>query len=218
MNVEKIAVKSRTENGKGPARRLRKAGNIPAVAYGKSLPSTPLTLSPKDLIAALSGEHGRNTVLELDVDGKDKLKVLLVEFQTHPVTRNMLHADFVQIKDDEDVDVEIPLELVGKPVGVIAGGVLHQVFRRLPVRCRPANIPVKIVHDVTELGLDEQIKVSGLAVPEGVTVRLKSERTIISVAAGRAGKDDEEAKPEEGAAEEAKPAEGAAAPEEPKKS
>ena len=201
MNVTKISASARTTSGKGQARRLRREGLIPAVAYGKELDTLSLELSPKQLTDVLVSDYGTNSVLELDVDGR-ALKVLLADYQFHPITRELLHADFVQIHDDREVDVEVPLELTGKSQGVVMGGVLRQVFRRLPVRCLPKDIPVKVTHDITELELEQQVKAGDVSLPTGVAVRLPATQTIAAVV-GEKAKDEPEA---EAAAE------GAAAP------
>ncbi len=173
MESIKVVASRRSESGKGAASRLRAKGQIPAVAYGKQLPAQALAVGPESLKAVFASAYGNNTVIELDVEGKDKLTVLLRDYQYHPVSRQLLHADFVQIHMDQTVDVEVPLELTGKPAGVVKGGVLRQVFRKLPIRSLPGNIPVKIVHDVTALDLDGHIAPKDLNLPEGVTVRLR---------------------------------------------
>jgi large subunit ribosomal protein L25 len=176
----KLSAESRSETGKCAVRRLRNNGRIPAVAYGRGLVTKQISVSPKDVVGVLATERGRNSVIELDVQGH-KSTVLLVEYQYHPVTRALLHADFREIKENEMLDVDVPFETTGKPKGVIAGGVLRQVFRKLPVRCLPANVPVKLSHDVTELEIDDVVPVSALALPEGVTIRLPPELTVVAV-------------------------------------
>lgn len=181
MDAIKVSASRRDGHGKGAARRLRSEGRIPAVAYGKELPTQQLAVPPDAIRAVLASARGRNTVVNLDVDGKEGLTVLLSDFQYHPLSRALLHADFVQVHLDQPVNVEVPLELTGKAAGVIAGGTLRQVFRKLPIRCLPGLIPVKIVHDVTALGLDGHVATRDLALPEGVSVRLPAEQTVASV-------------------------------------
>jgi large subunit ribosomal protein L25 len=192
MSTNTLIANSRHQGGKGPARRLRNEGKIPAVAYGAELPATSLAVSPKELKRLLSSEHGLNTVVELEVDGKLKMHTLVVDYQIHPVTRAILHADFKKIDLDKTVDVEVALELIGKSAGVTAGGELHQIFKKLPVRCRPAQIPVKLVHDVTSIELDQAAHVKELNLPEGVEVLLPPDRTIATVYTAKKRKDDEE--------------------------
>jgi large subunit ribosomal protein L25 len=208
MESIKVVANRRNEHGKGAASRLRGTGKIPAVAYGKQLPAQAIAVSPDALKAVFASAYGNNNVIELDVDGKDKLTVLLRDYQYHPVSRQLLHADFVQIHLDQPVDVEVPLELIGKPQGVIQGGILRQVFRKLPIRALPGSIPVKIVHDVTALGLDGHVASKDLGLPEGVTVRLPPEQTVASIVT-EIVRDEEAAAPAGGAA--AAPAAGATA-------
>lgn len=192
MTTNTLVATRRPQGGKGPSRRLRVNGQIPAVAYGADLPATSLAVSPKELTKILSGELGLNTVVELAVEGGPNLHTLVVDYQIHPVTRAVLHADFKKIDLDAPVDVEVKLELVGKASGVTAGGELHQIFRKLPVRCRPKQIPVKLVHDITELGLDQAAHVKDLQLPEGVEVLLPAERTFAAIYAAKKRKDEEE--------------------------
>ncbi len=207
MEAIKVNASRRNESGKGAASRLRGVGQIPAVAYGKQLPAQALAVSPDAIKAVFASAYGNNNVIELDVEGKDKLTVLLRDYQYHPVSRQLLHADFVQIHMDQPVDVEVPLELTGKPLGVVQGGILRQVFRKLPIRSLPGNIPVKIVHDVTALELDGHVATKDLGLPEGVSVRLPAEQTVASIVT-EIVREEETAAP--GAA--AAPAAGAAAP------
>jgi large subunit ribosomal protein L25 len=181
MELVKVNASHRQAAGKGTARRLRGAGKIPAIAYSKGEPALNLAISPKDLIGVLARELGRNSVIQLDVDGGDPITVLVRDYQYHPLTRVLLHVDFLKISLDQPVDVDVPLDLTGKAKGVIEGGILRQVYRRVPLRCLPANIPAKIVHDVSELEIDDHVKVGELALPEGVTARLPPEQTVAAV-------------------------------------
>ena len=185
MQTRTITARPRSTSGKGPARRLRAQGEIPAVAYGKQLAAVALSVSPKDLLDVLEGEFGSNTVIELALESGEKLSVLTKEYQYHPVTRELLHADFIQVDLSQPVDVEVPLELTGRAKGVVLGGNLHQARRSLPIRCLPAQIPAKLTKDVTELGLDEGYSVADLDLPEGVSVRLPAKQTVVLVAADR---------------------------------
>ena len=175
MDLMKVAATRRTEAGKSAARRLRSVEQIPAVAYGRKTPAQPLVVSPKRLLDVLASERGRNTVVEIDVDTGENYPALLCDYQYHPVTRQLLHADFLKISLSAPVDVEVPFETLGKCKGVIAGGNLHVVFRKLPVRCLPDKIPVKISYDVTELELDGHVGAKDLPLPEGAEPSLGSQ-------------------------------------------
>jgi|EndMetStandDraft_4_1072995.scaffolds.fasta_scaffold156810_1 large subunit ribosomal protein L25 len=201
MQTIKINATRRQQGGKGEARRVRNAGKIPAIAYGKNLSALPLAVAADQLHQVLASERGRNSVVELDVEGQDKFTALLCDYQYHPLSRAFLHADFLQINMDQEVDVEVALELTGKAAGIVLGGTLRQVFRVLPLRCLPEKIPVKISYDVTPLGLDGHVQVRDLALPEGVSVRLPPERTLVAIV-----------KEKQAPEEEAAPAAAAAAP------
>jgi len=192
MTTNTLDATIRTAGGKGPSRRLRAEGKMPAVAYGVGLEATPLAVSPKELGRILQGEHGLNTVIQLALQGQANIATLVVDYQIHPVTRAFLHADFKKVDLDKPVDVEVKLELVGKAAGVTAGGEQHQVFRKLPVRCLPANIPVKLVHDITDVVLEGVVHVKDLRLPEGVQVLLPPERTVAAVVSKKRRKEDEE--------------------------
>ena len=181
--MHNVTAKPRSESGKGAARRLRHSGQVPAVAYGKELVATSLSVTPKDIVTVLKSERGQNTVLQMKVEGGDDMLVMIKHYTYHPVTRSLEHVDFVQVKLDRPVDVEVPLQANGKAAGVAAGGLLRQVFRMLPVRCLPDRIPLKIDADVSALELGYAIATKDLQLPEGVEVRLAPELTVISVVA-----------------------------------
>lgn len=181
MELTKVAVTRRAEHGKEEASRLRRAGKIPAVAYWKGEKALSMAVAPKQLVDVLKSERGRNTVLELNVEGGESFPVLLADFQYHPVSRELLHADFFRIALDTPVDVDVPFVTTGKCIGVTNGGTLHIVYRKLPVRCLPKNIPVKITLDITELDVDGHVAVKDLPLPEGVAVSLPASQTVVAV-------------------------------------
>jgi large subunit ribosomal protein L25 len=180
--TQTLAAKPRQAAGKGAARRLRQGGLVPAIAYGKGLPATAIAVGPKEVAAILRSELGKNTLIELDLDGK-KLLAMIKDFTVHPLARSLEHVDFVEVKLDHPVDVEVPLVATGKAVGVAKGGVLRIVHRMVPVRCLPNLVPVKITTDVTHLELGEHIATQDLKLPEGVVVRLAPTQTLVAVVA-----------------------------------
>jgi large subunit ribosomal protein L25 len=182
--IHNVTANPRNEHGKGAARRLRNGGQIPAVAYGKGLKATPLAVMPKEILTVLKSERGQNTVLKMAVaGGGSDMLVMIKEFTYHPVTRSLEHVDFVQVQLDKPVDVDVPLQVNGKAVGITNGGVLRQVFRTLPVRCLPDRIPLKLECDVTSLDLHEAIHTKEIKVPEGVEIRLPEEQTLVAIVA-----------------------------------
>jgi len=176
-----LAADARTASGKGEVRRVRAAGKVPAVAYGKSLKSTPIAVSPKEVVGILTSEHGRNSVIRLGLAGAQDLLVMIRDYSYHPVTRTLEHVDFVQVILDQPVDVDVPLIGLGKAAGLTQGGVIRVVYRTVPVRCLPDRIPVKIEVDISHLALGEHVSTADLKLGEGVAVRLPAEQTLIAV-------------------------------------
>ncbi|WP_394849291.1 50S ribosomal protein L25 [Pendulispora brunnea] len=190
--IAQLSVSARLVAGKGEAKRLRRSGQVPAVAYGKTLAATPIAVAPKEVINILKSEHGKNTVIRVQVAGSERL-VMIRDYSYHPVRRDLEHVDFVEVKLDEEIDVDIPLFTTGKAEGVVKGGILRQVYRTLPVRCRPDRIPLKIEVDVTSLELNGHISTQQLQLAEGVSVRLPAEQTLVSVVAPEKDRSAEEA-------------------------
>jgi large subunit ribosomal protein L25 len=177
-------LKAQTRNaaGKGAARRLRREGFVPAIAYGKGRPTTSISVSPKEVTAVLKTDLGRNSVVELDVSGQ-KMLAMIRDYTVHPLARDLEHVDFIEVHLDKPVDVDVPLIPRGKAVGVTTGGVLRVVYRTVPVRCLPDKIPAKLEADVTHLELGMHVATKELKLPEGVVVRLPAEQTLIAVVA-----------------------------------
>ncbi|MFO0736371.1 MAG: 50S ribosomal protein L25 [Labilithrix sp.] len=181
--MHNVTAATRTAKGKSEVRRLRGTGQVPAVAYGKDLAATMLSVTPKDIVTILKSERGQNTVLKMTVTGGKDMLVMIKDYTYHPVTRSLEHIDFVEVKLDRAVDVEIPLVATGKAVGVTKGGLLRQVYRMVPVRCLPDRIPLKVEASVDHLELGEAVAAKDLKLPEGVEVRLPPEQTVLSVVA-----------------------------------
>jgi len=219
METVEISVERRTGTGKGAARKLRAAGQVPAVLYGPKRTATHVTIDAEQFEDRLAHLEGSHLIRVLHAGGTDaelhERMVLLREMQRHPVTGEVLHADFYEVDLTERIAVSIPLHFVGKAVGVVAGGILQPILRELEVECLPTEIPEFVEVDVTPLGIHEAIHVADLKLPEGVEVVGETTRTIVTVLPPTV-----EAKPAEAAeaapeAAAAAPAEGAPAPETP---
>lgn len=185
--MENVTLKAtpRTGSGKGPARRLRAAGQLPIVAYGEGIENQPLAVERDALKGILTSSRGRNSIIQLDIEGRDSVTVMLKEYTVHPLTRLLLHADLVKIAPNKPVECEVPFRTAGKSKGEQAGGTLLSNIRSLRVRCLPAGIPDAILFDVSALEIDDVVKVSELTMPEGVEALLPPERKIVIVAPPR---------------------------------
>jgi large subunit ribosomal protein L25 len=177
-----LSARPRDGAGKGSARRLRAEGLVPAVVYGRHL-ETPvhIAVDPIEVRKAIATPHRLNTLLSLKLDGQPERIVLLKDYQQDPVSREMLHADFMDVRENEQIKVNVPLVLVGKPVGVLEGGVLSQSRRDLEVYALPSAIPEKIEVDVSAMKIAQSLHINDVKLPEGVRVKSHVNFTVAVV-------------------------------------
>ncbi|MCK5540610.1 MAG: 50S ribosomal protein L25 [Deltaproteobacteria bacterium] len=182
MAIAELAVETRTENGKGYARKLRRTGKIPAVRYGRQCPVSIYAVDRLVMERFLS-EGGSSSLVALDVDGagqNDDLLSIVKDIQRDPVSGRIIHADFYGVRYGEPIIVEVPLVFEGKAAGVLEGGLLQPARRSLEIRCLPRQIPENIVVDVTALGIGDAIHVNDLEA-EGVEFTATANFTIVTV-------------------------------------
>jgi large subunit ribosomal protein L25 len=202
-----VSAQRREEKGKGPARRLRTKGLIPAVVYGRRTEPTHLAVDPALLLKAIETPHRFNTLLTLQMDGAQK-HVLFKDYTVDPVTRRLLHADFLEVKLDEPVKVDVPVVTVGRAQGVADGGILSIATHEIVLEALPGKIPATIEVDVSGLKIGSSIHVSELTVPEGCKLKYATDYVVAFVAVPEK---EEVVAPVAAAVPGAAPAEGAAA-------
>jgi large subunit ribosomal protein L25 len=167
MDATLDAVK-RDGRGKNEARRLRAAGRIPGVVYGarkegRAPEGVPVAVDPKEVFRILHSDSGANTLINLRLDGGET-RVMVKEYQLDPVTHSLLHADFFQLAMDKAITVTVPIVLKGESRGVkVQGGLIDFVTRDIEIECLPTDIPEHIDVDVTELMLNQAIRLRELA-------------------------------------------------------
>ncbi len=183
-----LSAEKREGTGKGVARKLRQAGKIPAVLYGRDMDAIHIALDAHDAELLFRSIPVDNTIIELEVEGtKEPHQTLVREIQTHPYRGTLVHVDFLRIQAGVKVELNVPVHLVGTPIGVKdEGGVLDQTVYDLPVACIPSAIPESFEVDVSHMAVNDVLHVSDLDVGEGVEVLLPEERTICSVSVPRA--------------------------------
>lgn len=182
-----LKVSVREESGRSASRRLRKENQIPAILYGKHTDPVKLAVDSKEFILMLKSIAGRKTIIELESEGRDKSLSFLQEVQRDPITDRYLHADFQEIHADEKFEVEVPVVVKGTSVGVrLHNGVLEIASHSVRIRCLAKDLPGAIEVDVTELDVDQTIKVGGLPALEGVEYRDPEGQAVISIVAGEA--------------------------------
>src|SRR5881628_2604145 len=177
-DVSTLTAQKRDQAGKGPSHRLRAKGVIPAVCYGPYGKPLHVAVDPEAIKEAIATPHKFNTVIKLQVEGGETRTVLFKDYEKDPLDGHMLHADFLEVRMDKDVVVNVPVVLVGKPAGAIEGGILQQVARTLPVLCKPSDIPEKIEVDVSHLKIAESLHIKDVKTPPGVQFKVKGDQTI----------------------------------------
>jgi len=177
-----LAVEKREIMGKGPAKKLRSAGKIPAVIYGQGEKSVPLVIDEKMFHAILHSHHGENVIFEIQIPGrKTGLKAILREVQHQPVSGEILHIDFQHISMTKKITVQVPVSLIGTPEGVKnKGGILEHILYELEVECLPGDIPEHIEVDVSYLDVGDSVHVSDIPVTQ-LKILTDLERSVATV-------------------------------------
>ncbi len=161
------ATLGRTE-GTRASRRLRREGRIPAVVYGLDNDPVSVSVAWPDLRLALNTDAGLNVLITLDIEGEQQLSVVK-DLQRHPVRRDVIHVDFLRVTTDQEIEVDVPLVLVGEALEVTrANGMVDQTLYTLTVSAKPGDVPDEIEVDISELTLGDSIKVGDVALPPGV--------------------------------------------------
>lgn len=202
-----VGARARSGTGKGPARRARAAGQVPAVLYGRGLDPVPLAVEVREMSHALHTESGANVLINLRVDARTYL-TMVKEVHRHPVRGTLLHVDFVSVARDVAVEAAIPVHIVGESHGVKEGGVIEHHLWEIDVRALPTDLPPAIEVDVTPLGIGEHLRVADVVPPPGVEILSPSEEIVVSVVTPQVLRVEEEEVAAPAEAEEARPAEG----------
>lgn len=181
MKTIELEVNNRKEIGKGPNRRLRSKGIVPAVLYGASKKNFTLQTQTKTVFKILSG-HNENAIITLKSEDKavNGKHVLIKEWDRDVLTRLPLHVDFYEIDLTKSVRVSVPLHFVGKAKGIADGGVVSPVVREIEVDCLPTAIPEFIEVDVSALGIGDSVHIEELVVPEGVKKHFADNYTLVT--------------------------------------
>ena len=205
----KLAVSERTLLGSAESRRLRRQGLIPGILYGRSEP-VAIAIGERDLRAALGTSAGSHAVLDVQVDGGSAHSAILKEFQRDKVRGTIIHVDLQEVRLDQLIQTAVSVTLVGEPVGVREGGVLNQVTNEVNVEALPLEIPQHLEADVSGLGIGDTLRLSEVAVPDGVRLLDDPDETVIaSVQLAREEPVEEPEEGEEGVEEGEEPEAGA---------
>src|SRR5690625_2151316 len=178
----KLKASLREDLARSNTKQLRADGLGPSVVYGKE--KDPITVAVNNIeLQKTIRDEGRNAIISLDVEEGEAVDVMLHEYQVDLIRDTVIHANFYVVDLAQEMDIEVSINLVGKPVGAKEGGVLQQPLYELLVRSRPADIPEEISIDISELDIGDAISVVDLEGAEGYEVIEDEDTTIVTVTA-----------------------------------
>jgi large subunit ribosomal protein L25 len=183
MNIRELTIEARETIGKGPARRLRRAGRVPAIMYGGASP-VKISVDPRDVYRLIHGHEGGTQLLQVTFGtSSDKRMVIIRDMQFDPVSEDLVHVDLQEVAMDRPIQVSVPLRAVGEAKGVKdSAGIFEMILREVQVLCLPAAIPEVIPVDVSNLGIHDVLAVRDLVAPEGVRILNDGGQAVATVA------------------------------------
>ena len=183
MPMQELTIKRRGETGKQVAKRLRRAGVVPAVLYGGTRPEA-ITVDPKSVLRIIHGHEGSTQLLTLTFEGGDGSRLAIIrDLQFDPVSERLLHVDLQEVTADRAITVRVAVRPVGEAAGVRdQKGILNLILHELDVSCLPTMIPERIDADVTALMIGDVLTVAELQAPEGVRILNDPGQAVVTVA------------------------------------
>jgi large subunit ribosomal protein L25 len=185
MKSLKLKAEPRTSTRRKGSKALRSAGRIPANIYGKSIAPQNLQIDSEAFSDLIHSAHSEIVLVDLEVAGDAKARLALVQdVQHHPLSGEVLHVDFHEVKPDEFITIRIPVEATGEAEGVkTGGGTLEHVLQKLRVTALPKDLPEQIVVDVSALAVGQAIQIGQIQAPEGVKILGDKHLRVFAVAA-----------------------------------
>ena len=178
MENYKAVIRKKSE---GSNKGLLKKGLVPGIIYGKGTESKKIAFEDKILKKLMSSGSFYTKIIDLEIDGKLE-KILPKDLQYHPVTDRLIHFDFLRVKDDTKVTVEVPVEFLNQDIcpGIKKGGVLNLVRRLVELVSNANQIPEKLIFDLKESEIGDAVKISNINLPEGVTPTITDRDFVIA--------------------------------------
>lgn len=178
-----LKANKRETSGTTVSKRLRRQGIVPGVIYGSDQRTYAVQVDTKEFTDLLRKQSSDNFLINLEIEGAlEKTKLVMVQdVQHHPLSGAVTHVDFHAVKENETVHANIPVELFGTPVGVKEGGVVEHQIHTIEVFCRPADLPEKIVLDITALGVGESLHVRDLPLEKGVETHMDGDVVVVII-------------------------------------
>ena len=191
MQQVRLEAQKREASGKGAARGMRRAGNLPGVLYGRKNEVIAIQIDARGFQDFLHN-YGENAFINLDIADHGIENVMVKEIQRDPVSNQLLHTDLLRISMDEPITSSIPITLVGSAPGIQEGGILEFPHRQLAVHCLPALLPEEFEVNIGELDIDDRISVEDLSLPEGIEVLDDPNTRIVAIVPPRIEEEEEE--------------------------
>jgi large subunit ribosomal protein L25 len=174
-----LTIQSREQTGKGAAKKLRRRGLIPGVMYGYK-GDKAVMVQGKEFLKMFE-DIGEHAIITLDLDEKEKIDVIVKDYQVDPVKRDIIHIDFLQIKAGQLLKTEIPVKLTGASKGVKMGGILEEYVRDLEIECLPKDLPEAFYIDISDLDIGDSIHVKDIPVGEEIRVLSSPEQVVLTI-------------------------------------
>lgn len=177
-----LEAQPREAGNKNAARRVRRGGKVPGVLYGAGKDALSLSVDPRQVLRILHSQTGHNTIFDLAMDGGERSKAMIVDWQYEPIKGALLHIDLKRIAMDQTLTVKVPIVLKGEAAGVKQqNGILEQILREVEIECLPADIPSSIEVDVSELLMGKVLRVEDLPRGEKVTILTDANQPVAHV-------------------------------------
>jgi large subunit ribosomal protein L25 len=179
MSQVVFEARKRADAGSADARRLRRAGRIPAVVYGRSGSAAAIDLNAVEFTVGVKGISG-STIVKINVDGKF-VDAFVKDTQRNILDGGILHVDFYEVESDRVLRAKVPLHVAGNPVGVRNGGIFESSLHEIEVECLPGNLPERINVDVSGLDVNQSIHVRDLDLGGGVKLISGADQVVALV-------------------------------------
>ncbi|MBU4567206.1 MAG: 50S ribosomal protein L25 [Desulfarculus sp.] len=187
----------RESTGKGPAKQMRAKGQVPAVFYAGGQEAAKLTIEQAEIERLLRGTSGGNAFLSLTIAGEAPRMAVIKDLQFDYLGKSILHADFYEVRADQELTLEVSIELVGEPKGMTTGALISQSAYTASVTGLVADIPDSISLDISEMEMGDALHAENLPLPEGVKLSGDDNYMVVSLSEAILATEDEEAEGEE---------------------
>lgn len=181
MRTVNLGAESRTKTGKGPARQLRRQGQVPATLYGEGKQPVSISVNGKELSTLLHAGTSEHLIVNLSVNQQPSELTILREAKHDPLTGSIEHIDFFRISENKPVNTQVRLHFIGSSVGQRNGGVFEQHLREIEVQCLPRLIPDIIEYDISAMEIGAIVHVKDLVTPEDVKIMTQEDHPIAAV-------------------------------------